>query len=729
MKSLFSFLFLIFSLISKVNFAQKQGQEKIDSLKLFISEFKSPCNVPCIFDSSKVNALCFLAWEYHTLNPDTALKIFDQAYQLAKKISWNPGIALALHVGGQINFQKGNYEQALSLANYALRIWDSALSQSPPGYKSFLLMRKSNTLANIGMVYTNTGKNYTAIDFQLKALENFELLHDSLRMGRQLNNISVSYKNLGDLSNQLKYSLMALKFFELLKDEKQVMTVLANIGLVYRSMNDFKNAFSYYNKAYQLAEKYDNKMLMANALLNKGAAYSYLDENKLALLCFYSSLSLNKEIDNTIGIIQNLGNIGTVYNDSADILIQKKEPERAKQFYDTALVYYFSALKMEEEVGTRTYKVINLGNIGLAYSSLRQYGKAEKYLEEALALSVEIESPDDIRFNNEQLSELFIKKGNYKKALEYFKNAVVAKDTFFNEEKIQEITRLEEQYKFDKKEAITKAGQEKKDAIAKQELEKQKVIRNSIAGGAGIIALSSLFSFFFYKRKRDAEQKQREISLSLQVSETEMKALRSQMNPHFIFNALQSIQTFLLSHQSDEANNYLLKFSKLMRLVLENSQHSEVSLKEDMQALELYMQLKSIRLPHPFTYKLHIDESVNMENDSIPALILQPFVENSIWHGLQYKTEPGKIDIYISKKDNAIYATVEDNGVGRDMSKQVSQPLLHKKESLGMKLTEERLKILNELKKIKAQFKIVDLFTKENKPAGTKVELSLPLVT
>ncbi len=166
-----------------------------------------------------------------------------------------------------------------------------------------------------------------------------------------------------------------------------------------------------------------------------------------------------------------------------------------------------------------------------------------------------------------------------------------------------------------------------------------------------------------------------------------------------------------------------------MRLVLENSQHAEVPLNEDMQALELYMQLESIRLKHPFTYQFHIDESVDIENDSIPPLILQPFVENAIWHGLQYKTESGHINIYISKKDNALYATVEDNGVGRDMSKQVAQPMLLKKESLGMKLTEERLKILNELKNVKAQFDITDLFTNDNKAAGTKVELSLPLAS
>ena len=165
-----------------------------------------------------------------------------------------------------------------------------------------------------------------------------------------------------------------------------------------------------------------------------------------------------------------------------------------------------------------------------------------------------------------------------------------------------------------------------------------------------------------------------------------------------------------------------------MRLVLENSQHSEVSLKEDMQALELYMQLESIRLPHPFTYRFHIDKSVDEENDTIPPLILQPFVENAIWHGLQYKPDPGHINIYVSKNDNALCATVEDNGVGRDMSRQVAQPMLLKKESLGMKLTEERLKVLNEVKKTNAKFIVTDIKSNENKPAGTKVELSLPLI-
>jgi sensor histidine kinase YesM len=219
------------------------------------------------------------------------------------------------------------------------------------------------------------------------------------------------------------------------------------------------------------------------------------------------------------------------------------------------------------------------------------------------------------------------------------------------------------------------------------------------------------------KRKRDAVQKQKETALNLKVSETEMKALRSQMNPHFIFNALQSIQTFLMNHKPEEANVYLLKFSKLMRLVLENSEYPEVPVKEDVQALELYMQLESIRLRHPFTYQINIDSTIDPESDTILPLILQPFVENAIWHGLQYKPVAGHIDISLSKKGNILYASVTDNGVGRTA----------KHESLGIKLTQDRLNTLNETRHVDANFTITDLFDEQQQPAGTKVELSLPL--
>ena len=311
------------------------------------------------------------------------------------------------------------------------------------------------------------------------------------------------------------------------------------------------------------------------------------------------------------------------------------------------------------------------------------------------------------------LSTLYAETHNYEKALFQYQKSVRAKDSLFSDEKTREIARKEFDYE-----------QDKKDVLVKADLRRQKIIQNAIITGAAVLILFSFIIFMFYKRRRDAVQKQKETSLNLQVSETEMKALRSQMNPHFIFNALNSIQTFIMSHQPDDANDYLVKFSKLMRLILENSQYSEVSLKEDMKALELYMELESIRQAHPFSYEFHVDEQVDTEETNIPPLILQPFVENSIWHGFQNKKEPGKIDIFIARRNNMLFIAVEDNGTGRSA---VQDTVAIGKESLGLKLTQERLNLINQQMKTNAGFLIIDLFTKENIPSGTRVELLLPL--
>ena len=149
-----------------------------------------------------------------------------------------------------------------------------------------------------------------------------------------------------------------------------------------------------------------------------------------------------------------------------------------------------------------------------------------------------------------------------------------------------------------------------------------------------------------------------------------MKALRSQMNPRFIFNTLGSIQSFLLNNQPADADKYLLKFEELIRLVLENSRQQQVALAEDIKALELYMQLENIRLNNPFSYNFQIDKEIDVEQTEIPALILQPFIENAIWHGLQPKEDAGgSINISISEQNNNLICVVEDNEVGRSSEK------------------------------------------------------------
>jgi len=231
---------------------------------------------------------------------------------------------------------------------------------------------------------------------------------------------------------------------------------------------------------------------------------------------------------------------------------------------------------------------------------------------------------------------------------------------------------------------------------------------------------------FRYKLKRELKRQELKHSVTRKMAELEMKSLRSQMNPHFIFNSLQSIQNFLFENNNSLANEYLLKFSKLMRLILENSQYEVVTLKSDLMALEFYIQLENLRMPISFNYSFKIDDDIDIEDVSIPPLLLQPFVENAIWHGLHPKKSQGNILISCSIDKNLLIFTIEDDGVGRSYIQDRERIPGLKKESLGLKITEERIKILSQNSQTPARVDFEDLFDEDHNPTGTRVHIAIP---
>lgn len=207
-----------------------------------------------------------------------------------------------------------------------------------------------------------------------------------------------------------------------------------------------------------------------------------------------------------------------------------------------------------------------------------------------------------------------------------------------------------------------------------------------------------------------------------EIADTEMKALRAQMNPHFIFNSLNSIRHYNAQNNTKLADEYLVKFSMLMRQVFENSDHKKVSLADDLNALELYMQIESARLNHKFDYQIKVDNVIDKENTMIPPLLLQPFVENSIWHGISPKEGNGMITIGISMQSEMIRCTVEDNGVGikkNSIEECFEQRDKHKPS--GFLITQTRINLMNKIQNSNASLR---LFPLNN---GTKVEINLPL--
>lgn len=237
-----------------------------------------------------------------------------------------------------------------------------------------------------------------------------------------------------------------------------------------------------------------------------------------------------------------------------------------------------------------------------------------------------------------------------------------------------------------------------------------------------LFILVAIYLFFNYRMKQVRRHEEIKASYNKTINQLEMKALRAQMNPHFLFNSLNSIRYYILKEDMDNASEYITKFSKLLRMILRNSRQNQISLRDEVQTLTIYVDFEKMRFSDSFEYSIFIDESLNQDEIQIQPMTIQPFVENAIWHGLMAKEGSRKLDIGIRKERNFMIITVEDNGVGRKRSAESKsgQPLNETK-SFGLKIMEERFTVLRNIRGKDSHFEIVDLYDPDHEPSGTKV--------
>jgi hypothetical protein len=222
--------------------------------------------------------------------------------------------------------------------------------------------------------------------------------------------------------------------------------------------------------------------------------------------------------------------------------------------------------------------------------------------------------------------------------------------------------------------------------------------------------------------------KQVQTEFEHRIAETEMTALRAQMNPHFIFNCLNSIKLYTLENDSQTASGYLTKFSQLIRLVLENSRSKKVTLQKELEALKLYIELEAMRFKNKVQYQINIPATIDQQYIEIPPLLLQPYVENAIWHGLMHKMEGGNIIIDISQlSEHLLHIEITDDGVGREQAATYKSKSATQQKSFGLKMTSERISIINQLYHINAEVIIKDLKDSMNNSTGTKVIIQIPI--
>jgi len=246
-----------------------------------------------------------------------------------------------------------------------------------------------------------------------------------------------------------------------------------------------------------------------------------------------------------------------------------------------------------------------------------------------------------------------------------------------------------------------------------------------ILGGLFLTTAYLLYRYLIARAKKEERLK---ADFEHQVSEIQMQALRAQMNPHFLFNSLNSIKYFAISKSKDETAAYLSKFSMLVRAILNNSKSRTISLKDELDALQLYIEIEHLRLDGKFDYHIDIDSGIHIKQAQIPPMILQPYVENAIWHGLMHKDGRGRLLVQVKDMGHQIQCIIEDNGIGRLKASEFRGKQTDHKKSVGMQITSDRIALINRIYHIDTQVHVIDLMDEKGMATGTRVVINVPLI-
>lgn len=591
----------------------------------------------------------------------------------------------------------GDPEQSL---NYIQEAIDIAIKNNLSKELVFLYVQAG--VANIDQSNFKEAEQFYQLALD-KALE----IKDSTMLPNIYGNFGNVHMYRGNYEEAISLFIKTYRLFEKAGNELGMLKALGALGNLNMQLPDYGKAAYYYEKAHNRFKKINDSEGATTTLMNLGICYTNLEQYEKAeenyLLAYSECLKLGyKKLE-----AQCLANLAIVFQHT--------------KMYPKALDFSQQAYRIFDELGDEIEKASCLKDIGVSLFNQGFYKLAlEKYLESYQVIK-ESDKLGSIELLLEKIVVAYDSLRNYEKAFRYSITLHNLKDSLYNAETHEQILELRDKFELEQKE---KEIEIQNLLIEKQHNDMERYGRERWFYLVFLI-LVTITVWLLFNRFR-LKQKHREENLMRKNVEIEQHLLRSQMNPHFIFNSLNSIQGLISSNNSYLAEVYLSKFAHLVRSILENSKKTSVSLSEDISNLKLYLDLESMRFVDSFEYKLIVDPLLDAHNTFTPPLLVQPFVENSIKHGLIKMTEKkGTIKIDYFRQSDYLMCVVEDNGIGRSASQKLKERDSDHK-SLGMKVTQERLDSLNRQLKTQASTKIIDLFDDWGMPAGTKVVIKIP---
>ncbi|MGY8914833.1 MAG: tetratricopeptide repeat-containing sensor histidine kinase, partial [Flavobacteriales bacterium] len=601
-----------------------------------------------------------------------------------------------------LRYKKSNIEKSLDF------ITKSILQLGNNGDKR----QMAESLSTLGEIYHYHKQYDLAITNYLDAQRNKPSLKTKILLGKAYL-MNKDYKQAEDVFSSLTKEINTIPY--------QKVEIFESLGDAKMGLGKNGEALRNYNLGLELAKQHLITPKMTD--LNSKIGNAYAQDNKMEQAAeFYdSSLELaSKQAPQRA--VQEKEKVADFYNQksqySAEIELRKKSLDELNKIPKSK-----ASKNRLTTTDTITAQRINY-KIANAYIAQDKLTEAIPFLQQSIK---EADAEDDLVVQKDatrKLSEVYKYKGEFSKALETYQQYVSVVDTLYvrKEQEISRAARFNreiaaKQSRISGLEQERELSQSKYDlALTEQELiaennKRQIWVIYSLVFG---LLLMGLVVFFFYR-----SNKQQKLANNLLA----LKSLRSQMNPHFIFNALNSVNNYIAKSDERSANRFLSDFSMLMRSVLENSEEDFIPLSKELDLLELYMKLEHSRFPDKFEYQLYVDEKIEIDKFQIPPMLLQPYIENAIWHGLRYKEEKGFLKIEVHQKEESeLLISISDDGIGRKKSGELKTSNQMKQESKGMGNIKKRISILNDMYKDRISVTISDLFENET---GTKVELRL----
>ncbi len=573
-------------------------------------------------------------------------------------------------------------------------------AEDTPSYTQNHKSSTNNYIQNTTSSYYETAlehrnnHNYDSAQYYFKnALKHAEQDEDYYMLGRIYNGLGTLYRKTYRNRESIHYYLKSIATTKYSGNQYGKAIAENGIGNIYMGLKEYNKALFYYKESIKYGLDNNNKYHLEVNYGTIGDAFLKLNIPDSAEYYLWKSLKLASERKSTIAE-------GICYQ----LLGEVKEQQN---LFTEAYKYYTKALELQRIENDKRYLSYALVHLGNLCEKLGKFQVAEELLLEGRTLSLELNSLEDIIMAYEALYNIYLSTGKYQLACNELAKVNAWKDSLFNIESVSALNDMEFKYQTERKE------QQIELLTAENKIRSQRMMLFVVISIVLVLAIIGGILDFIRRKKRNAEQ---QLMLNQQL-------LRLQMNPHFLFNALGSIQNYMYRNETKKAAGYLNNFASLTRAILEHTTQEYISLEDEVKSLRNYIILEQMRTNHSFDYQITYSDDSDIEFIEIPPMLIQPFVENAIKHGLRNLSYSGLLHISFKEEKDTLLVCVTDNGHG--IQQNATKQKGHR--SMSMQIFNKRQKILSRQLKKNIYFSIENIQDHKPTETGTRVIIQIPI--